>query len=146
MKREAKRTALSRAEDAIAALALAYPGVVEHGPWGHRAFKTRNKTFLFLATEGGTLSFSLKLASTGADALQLPYAAPTGYGLGKSGWVTMQFTKAAEIPLPRLRAWIDESFRAIAPKRELAALGMTPTSDTPKTKKKKPSTKRKPAK
>src|SRR5262249_37466338 len=56
---------LARAEAALARHALAYPQVTEDAPWGHRAFKVKGKTFLFLATDGGELSLSTKLPNTG---------------------------------------------------------------------------------
>ena len=105
--------------------ALAYPESTEDFPWGHRALKVRGKAFAFLAAqEDGSLSLSVKLPRTGFQALALPFAAPTGYGLGRSGWVTATLPKAR--PSAALRdqclAWLDESYRAIAPKRLVAAL------------------------
>jgi predicted DNA-binding protein (MmcQ/YjbR family) len=50
-------------------------------------------------------------------ALDLPFADPTAYGLGKSGWVTARFERPSDVPLQLLRAWIAESYRAIAPKK-----------------------------
>jgi hypothetical protein len=55
-------------------------------------------------------------------ALDYPFAKPTGYGLGKSGWVTASFDDGAAAPLEVLLAWVDESFRAVAPKKLVAAL------------------------
>jgi predicted DNA-binding protein (MmcQ/YjbR family) len=55
-------------------------------------------------------------------ALMLPFAEPTHYGLGKSGWVTAQFGVRDEIPLALLREWIDESYRAVAPKKLIAQI------------------------
>lgn len=69
------------------------------------------------------LSLSLKLPLSGKAALDLPFAEATRYGLGKSGWVTARFGLGAEIPIELLEAWLDESFRAIAPKRLVAGLG-----------------------
>ena len=40
----------------------------------------------------------------------------TGYGLGKAGWITARFTKQDKIDVAMLKGWIDESYRAIAPK------------------------------
>ena len=114
--------ALRRAEAAIRNLALGYPGANEEFPWGHSAFKVGGKTFLFLALEGAELSFSAKLPRTGRSALALPYASPTGYGLGKSGWVTARFAAKDALPLDAVAEWIDESYRAVAPKRMLAQL------------------------
>jgi hypothetical protein len=55
-------------------------------------------------------------------ALTLPFASPTEYGLGKSGLVTARFEPDDEVPVEMLEEWIDESFRAIAPKRVIAQL------------------------
>lgn len=44
-------------------------------------------------------------------------ASPTGYGLGKSGWVTIKLHGADEIDPELIERWIDESYRAVAPKR-----------------------------
>ena len=56
-------------------------------------------------------------------ALMLPGATPTAYGLGKSGWVTVTFAKGEPLPLLLLKAWIEESYRAQAPKKLVAGLG-----------------------
>lgn len=50
-------------------------------------------------------------------ALDLPYAAPTGYGLGKSGWVTFTPSQDEMPALEQLKEWIDESYRAQAPRK-----------------------------
>ena len=55
----------------------------------------------------------------------LPFAKPTGYGLGKSGWVSGLFEADAKPPVDMLLAWLDESYRAIAPKKLVAQLGAT---------------------
>lgn len=55
-------------------------------------------------------------------ALTLPFVSPTGYGLGKSGWVTATFGPKQTPPLDMLQDWIDESYRAQAPKKLVAAL------------------------
>ena len=68
----------------------------------------------------------------------LPFTEPTGYGLGKSGWVSAKFPPAEKLPLDLLKAWIDESYRAQAPKKLVASL--TEKKDAPK----KPNSKRKP--
>jgi predicted DNA-binding protein (MmcQ/YjbR family) len=112
----------AKAEQAIAALAEAYPEVVEQNPWGHRAFKVKGKTFLFLGADADGLSFSLKLTKSAADAVMLPFAEPTGYGLGKSGWVTARFRTKLEMPMSLVAEWLDESYRAIAPRKVIAAM------------------------
>ena len=102
--------------------ALGFPEVQEDHPWGHSAFKVKKKTFLFLAVDGGELSLSVKLPESGNFALMQPYASPTEYGLGKSGWVTARFAATQKPPLQLLERWVDESYRAIAPKKLAAAV------------------------
>ena len=95
-----------------------YPGTHSKAPWpGHDDLAVKDKTYAYLPVEGDPFSLSVKLPYTGEVALDLPYAKPTAYGLGKSGWVS--FTPAeGEMPsLDRLKDWIDESYRAQAPKK-----------------------------
>jgi len=99
--------------------AMTYPETTEDHPWGHRAIKVKGKSFLFLGGEAEKteLSLSVKLPNSRDMAVDLPFAQPTGYGLGKSGWVSARFAKVADVPMDMLKAWIDESYRAIAPKK-----------------------------
>jgi hypothetical protein len=46
---------------------------------------------------------------------------PSGYGLGASGWVNINFAEA-NMPFDVLRDWITESYRAVAPKKLSATL------------------------
>ena len=109
-------------EGTLRAWALAYPDVTEDFPWGERALKVKGKAFLFLRATGGTVSFSVKLPRSAAEALELPNVEPTSYGLGKHGWVTATVDAGRDAPLDTFRAWIDESFRLIAPKTLLKKL------------------------
>lgn len=99
--------------------AMTFPEVTEDSPWGHRAMKVNKKAFVFLGGEKNAteLSMSVKLPQSRDMAADLPFAEPTGYGLGKSGWVTARFTNVKDVPMDLLKAWIHESYRAIAPKR-----------------------------
>jgi predicted DNA-binding protein (MmcQ/YjbR family) len=75
--------------------ALALPDVFEDTPWGELVFKTKaKKVFVFLAMGKDELKMSVKLTTLHAAAMAIPRAEPTGYGLGKSGWVTLLFAKA----------------------------------------------------
>ncbi|WP_223636340.1 MmcQ/YjbR family DNA-binding protein [Corallococcus sp. EGB] len=97
--------------------AMSYPGAHEDFPWGHRAMKVNDKTFLFMTVDGEKLNLSAKLPDSKDAALTLPFTEPTEYGLGKSGWVTAHFEDASQVPVPVIKAWIDESYRAIAPRK-----------------------------
>ncbi|WP_437520276.1 MmcQ/YjbR family DNA-binding protein [Sorangium sp. So ce726] len=109
---------LARLRDA----ALAYPEAVEEFPWGDRVAKVRGKIFVFLNTHEGKLHVTAKLPQSGEAALMLPFAEPTGYNLGKSGWVTARFGPKDRVPEAMLLEWIEESYRAVAPKRALQSL------------------------
>ncbi len=117
---------------ALRDLALSYPETHEAFPWGHRVIKVKAKAFVFVGGEPGTFSLSVKLPHSNEAALSLPFTEPTGYGLGKSGWVSARFGAREELPVPILRAWIDESFRAVAPKTLVARLDGAPARATGK--------------
>ena len=55
-------------------------------------------------------------------ALTLPFVTPTGYGLGRAGWVTARFEPRAKPPVDLLEGWIAQSYRAVAPNRLVRAL------------------------
>ncbi len=95
---------------------LAYPEAWEDHPWGEVAIKVRKKVFVFLWAHGAGFTISLKLPESAEEALLLPFTEPTGYGLGKSGWVTAKWEGAEPIPTSLVIPWIEESYRAVAPK------------------------------
>src|SRR3954468_5040077 len=117
-------TKLTRDGARLRKLALSYPEAHEDMPWGHHAIKVKGKSFVFLAADGDTFSLSAKLPSSAQVAVKLPFASPTEYGLGRSGWVTARFPRGARVPLNVLRLWVDESYRAIAPKRLVGSLAV----------------------
>ena len=106
----------------LRAFALGYPGAHEEFPSGERVINVKSKVFVFLGRNEDGLGLSVKLPHSRPIALGLPFASPTGYGLGKSGWVTVQFAPREKPPLDLMRAWIDESYRAVAPKNLVATL------------------------
>jgi predicted DNA-binding protein (MmcQ/YjbR family) len=110
----------SRIGKLIRTHALAYPETTESFPWGEHAFKVNKKTFVFMRDDGDETSFSVKLSRSRAKALQLPGSEPTHYGMGAKGWVTLRPTSRSSVTL--LQELIDESYRAVAPKRALAKL------------------------
>ena len=119
--RTAARGGLRAVEAKLRAHAMAKPEATEHFPWGERAIKVKGKVFLFMRADAAELSLSTKLPKSSQVALLLPFATPTGYGLGKAGWVTARFAGAERPPVEMLWSWIDESYQAVAPAR-LAAL------------------------
>jgi predicted DNA-binding protein (MmcQ/YjbR family) len=108
---------LTPAEKKLRDFALALPEATEDFPWGSRAFKVAGKAFVFLSNTDGVISIGTKLPQSKAKALQAPFASPTHYGLGRHGWVTCEFQPRDKIPVDLLLEYIDESYRAVAPKR-----------------------------
>ncbi|HEU0030125.1 MAG TPA: MmcQ/YjbR family DNA-binding protein [Kofleriaceae bacterium] len=135
MSKKASRSTV--ATDAILrelrAFGLAYPGAHTKSPWpGHLDLAVKDKTFAYLSLEGEPLGISCKLPQSSEVALMLPFVKPTAYGLGKSGWVSASFDDREDIPVDMLKAWIDESYRAQAPKKLVATLGTLPAPAAPK--------------
>lgn len=106
--------------------ARAFPGAFEDYPWGERVMKVNKKVFVFFGQLGGNLTVTCKLPKSGATALMAPFASPTGYGLGKSGWVTSVFQEGDDVPVPLLLEWITESYDAIASKKNARAKARAP--------------------
>jgi len=108
---------------ALRKFGLAFPGAHSKSPWPeHDDMAVKDKTFAFMSVAGRPLSVTVKLTVSHAEALRNPCAKPTGYGLGKSGWVTLNFPADDKPPVDLLKRWILESYRAVAPKRLLAEL------------------------
>ncbi|MGQ0661260.1 MmcQ/YjbR family DNA-binding protein [Sphingosinicella sp.] len=112
----------------LRAFGLAFPGAHRKAPWpDHDDLAVNDKTFAYLPAMGSErFMLSVKLPYTGPAALDLPFAVPTGYGLGRSGWVSFMPTEDEMPALDQWREWLEESYRAQAPKRlvkELDARG-----------------------
>jgi predicted DNA-binding protein (MmcQ/YjbR family) len=103
--------------NALVRYALTKPEAYEDHPWGETVAKVGKKVFVFFGvSESADAGMSIKLPASQPLALAQPGVTSTGYGLGKAGWVTVRFTEAG-LPEESLREWIDESYRAVAPKR-----------------------------
>ncbi|WP_428261070.1 MmcQ/YjbR family DNA-binding protein [Haliangium sp.] len=116
--------ALLALAEALRAHALSLPEAWEDHPWGESVAKVGKKVFVFLGRpDPDSYGFSVKLPRSGDFALGLSFTTPTGYGLGRSGWVSATLTADELPPVEMLTAWIDESYRAVAPKKLAARLG-----------------------
>jgi predicted DNA-binding protein (MmcQ/YjbR family) len=129
------RSGESRAELALRKLGLSLPETTEDFPWGHRTLKVKGKAFVFMGSDDEGFGLSMKLPESGPAALSLPFTEPTGYGLGKSGWVSAKFAPGADVPVELLERWLMESYRAVAPKKLVALMDEKPVASA---KKKKP--------
>ncbi|HET9602224.1 MAG TPA: MmcQ/YjbR family DNA-binding protein [Acidimicrobiales bacterium] len=113
-----------RSAERLRRFALDLPGAWEDHPWGESVAKVGKKVFVFMGvpTEDGSMGLSVKLPDSREAALSMPFTEPTGYGLGRAGWVSASFAAGDEAPVDILCDWIEESYRAIAPKKLIAEL------------------------
>jgi hypothetical protein len=68
---------------------------------------------------------SVKLSESHEAAVGVPSVSPTGYGLGKAGWVSLSFGGAGVPGVGVLTDWVEESYRMVAPKRLIKELDAT---------------------
>jgi predicted DNA-binding protein (MmcQ/YjbR family) len=111
----------------LRAFALSLPETSEDFPWGERVIKVNRKVFVFLGgdQQSGSRLVTVKLDESHGHAMSIEGAAPTGYGLGRAGWVNVPLD-GEDVTLELLRDWIEESFRIVAPKRLVAELDRRP--------------------
>ena len=114
-----QRQAMTRCKD----FALSLPGAWEDHPWGDTVVKVGKKIFVFLGMDGDdSVGASVKLPDSRDQALSMSGTEPTGYGLGKAGWVSARYGPGEDVPVDILCDWIEESYRAIAGKKLIAEL------------------------
>lgn len=105
----------------LSAFAFGLPGAYEDHPWGESVAKVAGKVFVFFGmADADEVGFTVKLPRSNEDALALPFTRPPGYGLERGRWVSV--TVPPDPPIDLLKAWIEESYRAVAPKRLVAQL------------------------
>jgi predicted DNA-binding protein (MmcQ/YjbR family) len=103
--------------------ALGKPGAHLDHPWGEDVARVGKKVFAFFGMAAGDdLGMTIKLPESQPRAPGPPRRGPSPpgvsasrYGLGDSGWVTVRFSES--LPSAMLREWIDESYRAVAPRK-----------------------------
>ena len=111
---------MSEVREELRVFALSLPEAFEDHPWGEDVAKVSGKVFVFLGS-ASSRRMTVKLDESHGHALSIEGAEPTGYGLGKSGWVTVP-TDAEDVDVELLGDWIEESYRIVAPKRLVAEL------------------------
>jgi predicted DNA-binding protein (MmcQ/YjbR family) len=111
-------------QEQLREFAFGLPEAWEDHPWGESVAKVGRKVFVFFGEEqpaDGSVGMSVKLPQSHDEAMALPFTEPTGYGLDRGHWVTVHAPPDA--PAEMLTAWIEESYRAVAPKALLKRLG-----------------------
>ena len=84
---------------------------------GEPTFRVRGKNFVF--TDQAASGLSVKLPKDEAEAVVAtdPDAEPTGYGLGRHGWVSVRIGDGAdEDRWTQVEEWVRTSYTLVAPK------------------------------
>ena len=84
---------------------------------GEPTFRVRGKNFVFASPDATSISVKLPkeeaVAVVGTD----PHVAPTGYGLGRHGWVSVTLgARLGRVRWVEVEEWIRTSYTLVAPK------------------------------
>lgn len=116
-------TSVKAAKARLLKYALAKPEATLDHPWGENVAKVRGKVFVFfgMAEPAKDAPYAdyvmgVKLTNALLFAKSQPHVETMGYGLGKSGWVSVKMP-AGRTPMDVFEEWIDESYENVAPKR-----------------------------
>jgi predicted DNA-binding protein (MmcQ/YjbR family) len=130
-KAAAKKKSGKTLPEIIREYALSFPETHEDQPWGHPAFKVKNKSFVFMSFNERGINLCVKLTDSLFKALALPFVEPGGYGLGKSGWIAARLDSEDSLSEDILKTWIAESFANVAPKTLLKQLNQESVDQKP---------------
>jgi predicted DNA-binding protein (MmcQ/YjbR family) len=122
-------TTVKAAKARLLKYAIAKENATLEHPWGENVAKVKGKVFVFFGMDEPDAQYAdyvmgVKLTTAFLYAKSLPFVEPMGYGLGKSGWVSVKKPKGT-LPTAMFEEWIDESYATVAPKRKSAAARST---------------------
>ena len=115
----------SKSNELVASLksfALGLPGAWPDNPWGDSVVKVGKKIFVFLGEGADDSGITVKVPESHDHAMSFAGAMPTGYGLGKAGWVTIPVAGLGGDDAEVLHDFVEESYRNIAPKKLIKEL------------------------
>jgi predicted DNA-binding protein (MmcQ/YjbR family) len=108
-------TNMERLERIIAKLPEAQRVDIE--AWGGEpTFRVRNKNFIFTDHPVSRMSVKLPVEEAEAVVATDPGAQPTGYGLGRHGWVSIVVGRANAQRWTLVEEWVRTSYTLVAPK------------------------------
>jgi predicted DNA-binding protein (MmcQ/YjbR family) len=97
------------------ALALPDASRVDIEAWdGEPTFRVRTKNFVFTNKDATSISVKLDKEEAAAVVATEPGAEPTGYGLGRHGWVSIDLGKKPD--WDQVTEWVRTSYTLVAPK------------------------------
>jgi predicted DNA-binding protein (MmcQ/YjbR family) len=84
---------------------------------GEVTFRVRKKNFVFAGIDASGLSVKLPKEEAAAVVATDPGARPTGYGLGRHGWVSLEVGDRADASRwQQVEEWVRTSYTLVAPK------------------------------
>ena len=105
----------------LEAICLALPEAqrVDIEAWGGEpTFRVNGKNFVFAHPEGDSLSVKLTKDEAEAIIATDPDATPTGYGMGRHGWVSITLPKKPSAARwSEIEEWVRTSYTLVAPKK-----------------------------
>jgi len=103
--------------DQLEQFALSLPEAWADAPWGDRVVKVAKKIFVFLSSPAAEQPrMTVKLPDSHDHGMSFEGSVLPGYGLGKHGWVTINVAAVPENEREVLFDFVEESYRAVAPK------------------------------
>ena len=105
----------------LEAIASRLPGAerVDIEAWdGEPTFRVNGKNFVFCGPEGSSISVKLPKEEAAAVVATDPSVTPTGYGLGRHGWVSIELgSRPSAARWQEVEEWIRTSYTLVAPKK-----------------------------
>jgi len=103
--------------DRLEAITLVLPEAtrVDIEAWGDEVtYRVRKKNFVFTHADSDTMSVKLPVEEAEAVVATEPGAEPTGYGMGRHGWVTVDVGEDPD--WEQITEWVRTSYTLVAPK------------------------------
>ena len=83
---------------------------------GEPTFRVRGKNFIFTDPQASGISVKLPKEEAAAVVATDALAEPTGYGLGRHGWVSVKIGDGDEQRWTQIEEWVRTSYTLVAPK------------------------------
>jgi predicted DNA-binding protein (MmcQ/YjbR family) len=85
---------------------------------GEPTFRVGGKNFVFASPDASSISVKLPHDEAAAVVATDPQATPTGYGLGRHGWVSISLTgRLSAARWREVEEWVRTSYSLIAPRK-----------------------------
>ena len=91
---------------------------IDIAEWGdHPTFRVRGKNFVFSDHTAENLSLKLSKEEAAAVVASDPHVEPSGYGLGRHGWIALALVKPDAARWNEVEEWVRTSYTLVAPKK-----------------------------